>query len=150
MIGRRRSYSVQGFSPVVSLSEPDALSLHRYFDRWGGAADYCQPERRLMFAGLLDAVECFQKYPFVRGNKLTRQFKDTEDWIFKDDQEWPFSFINICEAVGMDPQYLRNGLSRWKKRAIRQQYPVPQIVVNQLKNTCRADKDLSISDMTCL
>jgi hypothetical protein len=150
MISGRQSYSARVFSPIVSLSEPDALSLHRYFDRWRGAAGYLQPEWRLMFAVLLDAVECFQKYPFARGNKLTRQVKDTEDWIFKDDHEWPFSFINICEAVGMDPQYLRNGLSRWKQRATREQYPLPPIVLNQQKTTCRADQDLSISDMTCL
>jgi len=102
MIGGRRSYSARVFSPIVSLSEPDALSLHQYFDRWRGAAGYLQPERRLMFAVLLDAVECFQKYPFARGNKLNCQVKDTLDWIFKDNHEWPFSFINICEAVGMD------------------------------------------------
>ena len=123
MIGGRRSYSVQGFSPIVSLAEPDALSVHQYFDRWRGAAGYLQPEGRLMFAVLLDAVECFQKYPFERGNKLARRLNDTEEWIFKDDYEWPFSFVNICEAVGMDPQYLRNGLWRWKQKAIREQYP---------------------------
>lgn len=115
MINGRQSYRAQVFSPIVSLSEADALSIHRYFDRWGGAAGYLQPEGSLMFAVLLDAVECFQKYPFARGNKLTRQVKDTEEWIFKDDYEWPFSFINICEAVGMDPQYLRNGLLRWHR-----------------------------------
>jgi hypothetical protein len=141
MISGRQSYSGRGFNPIVSLSEPDALSVHRYFDRWRGAAGYLQPERRLMFAVLLDAVECFQKYPFARRNKVTRQVEDTEDWIFKDDQEWPFSFINICEAVGIDPQYLRNGLSRWKQKTIREQYPVPHIFLNQQKNTSQAGQD---------
>jgi hypothetical protein len=131
MISGRRSYNTQGLNPIVSLSEPDALSFHRYFDRWRGAAGYLQPEKRLMLAVLLDAVECFQKYPFARRSKVTRQVEDKEDWIFKDDQEWPFSFINICEAVGIDPQYLRNGLSRWKQKAIQEEYQVPPIVPNQ-------------------
>jgi len=67
-----------------------------------------------MFAVLLDAVECFQKYA---GREANRLFKDTDEWIFEDDHEWPFSFINICEAVDIDPKYLRKGLSHWKKRA---------------------------------
>jgi hypothetical protein len=38
--------------------------------------------------------------------------------FFEDNQEWPFSFINICDACGFDPQYFRGGLLRWKERAI--------------------------------
>jgi|ERR671922_174129 hypothetical protein len=114
--GRRSSYRGGVFGPIASLSEPDVLSLYRYFDSSRGAAGYIQPEHKLMFAVLLDAVECFQKYSFNRGNSTTRHGNDPEDWIFQDDHEWPFSFINICAAVGIDPQYLRNGLSRWKQK----------------------------------
>jgi hypothetical protein len=146
MIGGRRSHNDRVFSPIVSLSESDVLSVYRFFDSWRGAAGYLQPEKTLMFAVLLDAVECFQKYPFARRNKITSHIDDTADWIFQNDHEWPFSFINICEAVGIDPQYLRKRLSRWQQRAIGDQYPPRQIVVNQQKNTCRADQDLSISD----
>ena len=71
---------------IGSLSELDILGLY--------GASPTQPEKTLMFAVLLDAVECFQKYA---GNEADRLFKDTEKWIFKDDPEWPFSFINICE-----------------------------------------------------
>ena len=66
-----------------------------------------------MFAILLDAVECFQEYA-----EQDRLFKDAEEWIFEDDHEWPFSFINICEAVDMDPKYLRKGLLHWRQSAI--------------------------------
>lgn len=92
-----------------SLSESDIFGLY------GGSP--LQSEKRLMFAVLLDAVECFQKYA---GHEVNRLFKDTEKWIFQDDPDWPFSFINICEAVEMDPQWLRKGLSQWKQKAIPQ------------------------------
>jgi len=91
---------------IGSLSELDILGLY--------GASPTQPEKTLMFAVLLDAVECFQKYA---GREANRLFKDTDEWIFEDDHEWPFSFINICEAVDIDPKYLRKGLSHWKKRA---------------------------------
>jgi hypothetical protein len=90
---------------IGSLSELDILGLY--------GASPTQPEKTLMFAVLLDAVECFQKYA---GREANRLFKDTDEWIFEDDHEWPFSFINICEAVDIDPKYLRKGLSHWKKR----------------------------------
>jgi hypothetical protein len=73
-----------------------------------------------MLAILQDAVECFQKYAFAGGNKKKGLFKDREDWILKNDYEWVFSFVNVCETFGINPHYLRRGLSRWKQNAIRE------------------------------
>jgi len=86
-----------------------------------------QPEKKLMFAILLDAVECFQEYgeqdPF---------FKDAAEWIFEDDRDWPLSFINICEAVDMDPTYLRKGLLYWRQSAISKGSTLwPETVLNK-------------------
>ena len=86
-----------------------------------------QPEKRLMFAVLLDAVECFQKYA---GHEANRLFKDTDEWIFEDDPECPFSFINICEAVGMDPEYLRKGLSQLNRERSKGRMTVGHTTVN--------------------
>ena len=93
-----------------------------FINTFGGGAEFghIQPEKRLMFAVLEEAVECFQEYAFPRNRKEELLFKDAEDWILKDDHEWPFSFINICEAFDMDPDYLRTGLLRWKRRAMRE------------------------------
>ena len=33
----------------------------------------------------------------------------------EDDRDWLFSFTNICEVLGFDPQYVRRGLMRWKE-----------------------------------
>jgi hypothetical protein len=58
-------------------------------------------------------VECFKEYA-----EHDRLFKEAEEWIFEDDYEWPFSFINICQAVDMNPKYLRKGLLHWRQSAI--------------------------------
>src|SRR5882724_11165482 len=109
MKSKTLSYITRTFDSVDSISQLDIPTV----DQWNGT--HClQPEQTLMFAVLLDAVECFQKYA---GHEANRLFKDTDEWIFEDDHEWPFSFINICEAVDIDPKYLRKGLSHWKKRA---------------------------------
>ena len=119
--GRRKDYRAHVFDRIVFLTEPDTLSLRYYFDSWRGSG-YLQPEKRLMFAVLQDAVECFQNQKFEQRNKATSQFMDTEEWIFRDDHDWPFSFFNICEAVGMDPDYLRKGLLHWKERVVQNKY----------------------------
>ena len=104
---------------IGSLSELDILGLY--------GASPTQPEKTLMFAVLLDAVECFQKYA---GREANRLFKDTDEWIFEDDHEWPFSFINICEAVGMDPEYLRKGLSQLNRERSKGRMTVGHTTVN--------------------
>jgi hypothetical protein len=70
-----------------------------------------------MLAILLDAVECFQKYAPLHRRKPDRLFTTTAEWIFEDDYKWPFSFVNICDAVGIDAKYLRNGLQQWNEQS---------------------------------
>ena len=96
---------------IGSLSESDILAIQQ-------GTSGRQPEKSLMFAVLLDPVECFQKYAFLRDEYATRLFRETDIWIFEENRVWPFSFINICEALAIDPQYLRKGLLRWKQNAM--------------------------------
>ena len=94
---------------IGSLSEPDILASQQYYDQETSGR---QPERSLMFAVLLDAVECFQKYALLHDEYATRLFRETENWILDNDREWLFSFINICETLAIDADYLRQGLIR--------------------------------------
>jgi hypothetical protein len=100
---------------IGSLSESDILAIQQYSDQGTSGR---QPEKNLMFAVLLDAVECFQKYVLLRDEYSKRLFRETEIWIFENNRVWLFSFINICEALAIDPQYLRKGLLRWKQNAM--------------------------------
>ena len=82
----------------------------------------------LMQSVLEDALECFQKQfgtPRFRDYRIARE---AEQWFFTDDYQWPFSFVNICSVLGIDPEYIRRGLNRQKaerpveipRRALRQ------------------------------
>ena len=101
---------------IGSLSEPDILAIHQYSDHQGTSGR--QPEKSLMSAVLLDAIECFQKYLLLHDEHANRFFKEAENWILDNDREWLFSFINICDALAIDPHYLRQGLLRWKQNAM--------------------------------
>lgn len=67
----------------------------------------------LMCAILEDAIYCFQKQFGNPGQEARRLAAEAEEWLFTDDLEWIFSFLNICQALGLDPGYVRAGLRNW-------------------------------------
>ena len=44
--------------------------------------------------------------------------KQAEEWIGAIDYEWPFSFNNVCETLGIDPEALRDKLFTWKAKRL--------------------------------
>jgi len=101
----------------VRLFQPDSLLPAQFFAalkqkaRSGG-------ERRLMTAILEDAVDCFQKYLWATESRSRQLRADAEAWLFSDDDRWPFSFVNICEALDIHPSFLRRGLLLWKAQQL--------------------------------
>ncbi len=73
-------------------------------------------EIMLRRAVLEDAVRCFQKQFVGRGRRVQRLALEAEEWFAADDVDWPFSFVNTCEVLGLDPDYIRLGLKRWRAR----------------------------------
>jgi len=74
------------------------------------------PERRLMLAVLEEAVNDHQRHVVASGTAGRRLFCEAHAWIASHDTQWPYSFVNICEALGLDPGALRAGLRRWGDR----------------------------------
>jgi hypothetical protein len=71
----------------------------------------CRGKVALLYAVLEDAVRCLQGRQGGKEWKNQAQIvQEAETWLFVDDYEWPFSFVNICEQLGLDPAYLRRGL----------------------------------------
>jgi len=95
--------------------EPEAVLPTQFFPRIQIDASL-QPEKRLMLAVLEDAVGTFQKYVWSRERTGQKLFEDAEEWFTSEDHEWPYSFVNICHALELEPEYLRGGLGRWRDR----------------------------------
>ena len=101
-------------NPMNSFFEPDILTSHQYFQLFRHKAHF-DPEEKLMFAVLTDAIECFQKYYGANvPHRYRRLFSEADAWVSKRDNTWPYSFENICEALNIDPNYLRMGLTQWR------------------------------------
>ncbi len=96
-----------------SLFEPDALMTHQFRSVFRQKAHF-EPEERLMFAALTDAVECFQKYLGAGSRRSRTLFREAEAWIASRECSRLFSFEHICEVLNINPSYLRLGLTRWR------------------------------------
>ena len=69
-----------------------------------------------MRAVLDDAINCYQKQFVTNTQRERRLAKEAEAWFFDNDERWPFSFVNVCRALALEPDYLRRGLKRWCQR----------------------------------
>jgi hypothetical protein len=75
-------------------------------------------ENALMLAVLEDGIRCFQEhYRNPRCNPRLLS-EEAEQWIRADDWDWPVSFNNVCETLGLNPEALRGALLRWKAEQV--------------------------------
>ncbi len=75
------------------------------------------PERRLRLAVLEDAIRYFQRYLDATDCRERVLYEDAVDWFSSPDRSEPFSFENVCDALHLDPDYIRQGLCRWRAAA---------------------------------
>jgi hypothetical protein len=97
------------------LFQPDVLLPSQFAARVRGRGPQ-EAEVNLVRAVLDDAIHCFKKYRFAKGDASRALYEEARDWIESTDRQWPFSYENICMILGIDPDYLRSGLARWEER----------------------------------
>jgi len=102
---------------LPGLFEPDTLLPIQYFEAMR-KKHLLEGEKRLVLSVLEDAVECFMKCIDSATNKGQRLFRDADEWITTIDKRWVFSFDNVCEMLDVNPEYLREGLRKWKERKL--------------------------------
>ena len=102
---------------LADLFAPDVVLPAQFFE--GARRDsLASGEKALMLAVLEDGIRCFQEHlrnPRSNPRLLSQQ---AEAWIRAVDYDWPFSFNNVCETLGIDPSALRTTLLSWKVRRL--------------------------------
>jgi len=96
------------------LLPPAAVLPEQFYGESVGTNDG-RGEVALMRAVLEDAIDCFQRAPKQNTDRTT---KDAEKWLFSNDARWPFSFVNICAVLGLNAEYIRLGLKRWRQNPL--------------------------------
>lgn len=99
---------------AMAIFQPDVLIENQYLATQTRRI-HLDAERVLMFAVLRDAVSCYQDNLNSRCKRKQLLFREAEEWILDKDRSHLFSFDNVCEILGLDPDYMRAGLQRWKE-----------------------------------
>ncbi|HEY2386339.1 MAG TPA: hypothetical protein VGK30_05215 [Candidatus Binatia bacterium] len=73
-----------------------------------------EPERNLLLAVLTDAIIRYQALAGVSEGARKRDLGEAERWLFSNDRRWPYSFVNVCEALEIAPSALRRQLVSWR------------------------------------
>lgn len=103
---------------LARILEPDIFLPSQFFGTRGLPRNL-EGEKRLMLAILKDAVECLDKYRRTRSSLGRELYLNALQWVEDTSTDWLFSFNNICDLVGYDPDYLREFL-------LRREYKIPK------------------------
>ncbi len=94
---------------LARILEPDIFLPSQFYGA-GGLSRKLEGEKRLMIAILKDAVECLEKYRGARSSSGRSHYQNALEWVEDNSTDWLFSFTNICDLLGFDPEYLRDVL----------------------------------------
>lgn len=94
---------------LARILEPDVFLPSQFYGT-GGLSRQLEGEKRLMIAILKDAVECLEKYRGARNSASRSHYDNALEWVQDKGTEWLFSFTNICDLLGFDPEYVREVL----------------------------------------
>jgi hypothetical protein len=103
-----------------------------------------QPERRLFFAILSDAIVRFRKLvaarEAVRRDVLRRvELQELERWFRSDDSWWPCSFTNVCDALDLAAEPLRRALLRGQSVSHRKRVTRRGLLVSVKRSRAKLD-----------
>jgi hypothetical protein len=92
----------------------DAVMPAQFYPARRGSASV-EPIMRLMGGILADAVRSFQRNFEAKSPSRRQEFREARFWIFHDKTDGPFSFEDVCDALGIDPRRLRTLILTWEK-----------------------------------
>ena len=102
---------------LAALFQPDTVAPAEYFKIYERKPGL-ELEKKLILAVLQDGMWSFQNCVCPTDNRQKKWFLEAEEWFNEEESEWTFSFENICDALRLDPQYLRQGLISWKGKRL--------------------------------
>jgi len=112
-------------SAYSELIAPDIMTPAQWY---AGVRDdpRFQGTKRLMSAVLVDALQCLQNCTGSHSVIKRRRLAEVEAWIADREAQGPFAFDAVCEALGINPDYLRHGLNEWRLQEVRGTRPQRQ------------------------
>jgi hypothetical protein len=95
-------------SASISLLEPpDTVSPEQFRDLWSGTTESTS-EIRLAMAVLVRAIEDLRRFRGgVDGSEMQRLYRHAHRWVASNDRQWPYSFVNVSDILGISSARVR-------------------------------------------
>ncbi len=97
--------------PFAGQLEPDTLLPAQYYELMR-RRNVLEGERKLMFAVLEDAIDCYLKNMTAKSRRRRILFYEVQNWMSTKNRAGLFSYETLCEALEINPVALRTGLER--------------------------------------
>jgi len=85
---------------------PEALLPEQFEEIWRGKRAITS-ERALLIAVLWQAAEDLRENPQDRRSRIRRLYWNAYRWVASDNRSWPYSFLNVCDLLGVSAGLLR-------------------------------------------
>jgi hypothetical protein len=83
-----------------------SLRTVQFQDIWSRSGAV-SPERGLALAVVEEALNDLLKYRHSQRRRGQRLYWEAYEWVTDNDREWSYSFVNICETVGLPVEAIR-------------------------------------------
>jgi hypothetical protein len=90
---------------------PDQVLPVQFHEVWQNSAGQ-SPERELAASVLAQATLDIEKCRQLQQGRKRRIYREAYNWVASDDRSWPYSFLNLCDTLGLSPGCLRARLLR--------------------------------------
>ena len=101
----RRTVSAPANDAMPGICGHAVLTPTQFHDVWNGGKR--GPECTLAAAVLETAVADLLKYRHARTRHCQNIYWQAYQWVDSRDREWPFSFVSICDCLGLSPEALK-------------------------------------------
>jgi hypothetical protein len=95
-------------SSVESALAPEQILAVQFAGLWHRRAR--SSSEALAVAVLAQAIDDLRVYGKSRDRAGARAYLDAYRWVLSTDRTYVFSFINVCEFLGLSPQAIRRGI----------------------------------------
>jgi hypothetical protein len=102
---------------IFTNTNGDTSTAQQYLDTFR-RSEHLEPEKALITAILEDAIHEYRKYSRARGLEDKERFREVEKWIMHRGNDWIFSFDNVRELLGLDPDYVRRAVREPKGKHV--------------------------------
>jgi hypothetical protein len=65
------------------------------------------PEGMLAAGVFCQAANDLQKFRYERRHTGQLLYREARDWVASNDRSWPYSFLNLCDALHLAPEIVR-------------------------------------------